>query len=73
MLKEDEIVTARVVRIEQYGAYLEYAGASILVLGPDASPTGDIPVERIFKVDDEARVRVGRYSSTDNAYRGYIK
>lgn len=72
MLKEGEVVTAKVVHIEHYGAYLHYADTSILVLGPDASATGDVPVKRAFKVNDLVRIRVGRYNATDNVYRGFV-
>ncbi len=72
MIKEGDTVTANVVRIAQYGVYFEHEGATILVLGPDASSEGDASVEKLFKVGQQMVVRVGRFNVNDNVYRGFV-
>ncbi|WP_035611434.1 S1 RNA-binding domain-containing protein [Haloferula sp. BvORR071] len=72
MIQEGDVVTAEVMRLESYGAYFDHEGISILVLGPDASPGGDILVEDLFKVGQQARVRVGHFVESDQRFRGYI-
>jgi ribosomal protein S1 len=72
MLNQGDLVTAAVVRIEPYGAYLQHDGLMILVLGPDASSTGETPVEEVFKIDQDVRVRIGHFNEVDNLYRGFI-
>lgn len=72
MIQEGDILTAEVVRLEPYGAYFDHGGSSILVLGPDASPGGDVSVEELFEVGQQVRIRVGHFNATDNIYRGFF-
>ena len=71
-MSEEENLDAKVTRITHYGVYLHALGKDVIVLGPDASPTGDIAVEKLFRVGDVVSIRLGRFSESDHAYRGYI-
>lgn len=69
-LNNGDVVEAMVVEIRPYGVYCNYHGLNILVLGPDASPKGDVSVDEIFSIGSRVRIRIERYSDSDQVYRG---
>ncbi len=73
MLELGSIVTAAVVRLEPYGAYLDYAGNEILVLIVDLSWERVRNPSDVATIGGTVSVKIVRFNEDRNLYIGSIK
>jgi small subunit ribosomal protein S1 len=73
MLSPGDIVRARIVRIAEYGLWMEHEGASILVLIVDISWQGRVYLEKMFRVGEELEVKLLYYIPKREQWKASIK
>ncbi len=73
MIKEKQVVEAKVVCIEAYGVYLDYQGEEILVLIPELSWKPIQHPSEIVQLDERVRVYIIKYNYDTQKFVGSVK
>ncbi|RKZ51152.1 MAG: hypothetical protein DRR16_23115 [Candidatus Parabeggiatoa sp. nov. 3] len=73
MILEQQVLEAKVVRIEAYGVYLDYLGKEILVLIPELSWKPIQHPSEIVQLDERVRVYIIKYNYETQKIVGSIK
>lgn len=66
------VVLATVTRIEEYALYLDFDAGKLIVLVPDVA-AGPLRLKLVWKIGDEAKVRIWRYVESERLYKGTIR